>query len=79
MYLYIGNNKNINEKRIIGIFDMESATMSEVTKNFLKVAQKNDKIENISRDLPKCFVVTDDVTYLSTSTVRSFKKIRNEE
>ena len=77
MYLYIGNNKNISEKRIIGIFDMESATQSEVTKNFLKVAQKEDRIENISRDLPKCLVVTDDVTYLSPSTVRSFKKVRS--
>ena len=73
MYLHIGNNKNIRKKSLIGIFDMESTTQSAVTKEFLKEIQKENKVENISHDLPKSLVVTDNVTYLSPTAVKSFK------
>jgi hypothetical protein len=73
MYLHIGNNKNIRKKSLIGIFDMESTTQSAVTKEFLKEIQKENKVENISHDLPKSLVVTDNVIYLSPTAVKSFK------
>ena len=73
MYLHIGNNKNIRKKSLIGIFDMESTTQSAITKEFLREIQNENKVENISHDLPKSFVVTDDVTYLSPTAVKSFK------
>ena len=52
---------------------MESTTQSAVTKAFLKEIQKENKVENISHDLPKSLVVTDDLTYLSPTAVKSFK------
>ena len=73
MYLHIGNKKNIRKRSLIGIFDMESTTQSAVTKAFLKEIQKENKVENISHDLPKSLVVTDDLTYLSPTAVKSFK------
>ena len=52
---------------------MELTTQSAVTKEFLKEIQKENKVENISHDLPKSLVVTDNVTYLSPTAVKSFK------
>ena len=74
MYLHIGNNKNIRKRSLIGIFDMEITTQSSVTKEFLREIQKKNMVENISHDLPKSFVVTDDIVFLSPTAVKSFKK-----
>lgn len=73
MYLHIGNNKSIKKKTLIGIFDIESSSRSAVTKEFLKAQQKKGAVENISPDLPKSIVLTDEKTFLSPTAVRSFR------
>ena len=35
MFLHVGNNQNIRIRRVIGIFDADSATVSSVTKKYL--------------------------------------------
>jgi hypothetical protein len=40
MYLHVGNNKNIREKSIIGIFDTDTSTVSTITRKFLSGAEK---------------------------------------
>ena len=57
MFLHVGNNKNIREKDIIGIFDMDTATVSPVTKKFLNTAQKQGRVSVVGDELPKSFVV----------------------
>ena len=58
MYLHAGNNKNIREKNIIGIFDIENSTVSEVTKKYLSDAEKRGEVESAAGDeLPKSFIV----------------------
>ena len=57
MYLHIGNNKNVRERRIIGIFDMESSTVSETTRRFLKNAEKKGEVESAGLEIPKSFVL----------------------
>ena len=57
MYLHAGNNKLIREKHIIGIFDMDTATVSTETKKFLKNAQKNRLIQSADDGLPKSFIL----------------------
>ena len=34
MYLHIGNGKSVKREDIIGIFDLDTATVSKITKNF---------------------------------------------
>ena len=46
MFLHVGNNKNIREKDIIGIFDMDNATISMITRKFLSESQKKNIIES---------------------------------
>ena len=45
MFLHVGNNRNIREKDIIGIFDADTSTVSTVTRKFLSAAQKRGEVE----------------------------------
>ena len=40
MFLHAGNNKTIRETDIIGIFDADTATVDDTTKDFLRRAEK---------------------------------------
>lgn len=60
MYLHVGNNKNIREKNIIGIFDTDNASMSEETRKYLVDAEKEGFLEAASDDIPKSFIVYSD-------------------
>ena len=57
MFLHVGNNKNIREKQIIGIFDADTATVSTVTRKFLSQAGKRGEVEASTRESPKSFVL----------------------
>ena len=58
MFIHIGNSKNIRECDIIGIFDTDNATLSsDITKNYLREAEKNGWIESAGDDIPKSFVL----------------------
>lgn len=57
MFLHVGNNKNIREKDIIGIFDMDNSTVSMITRKFLSENQKAGKVEIVNYDIPKSFIV----------------------
>ncbi|MBQ7383183.1 MAG: DUF370 domain-containing protein [Clostridia bacterium] len=57
MFLHVGNNKNIRERDIIGIFDMDNATVSTVTRKFLTEAQKKNTVESANNEIPKSFVI----------------------
>ncbi len=47
-------------KGIIGIFDMDTATVSHDTKDFLKGREKNGMTEALFDEVPKSFILTDD-------------------
>ena len=57
MFLHVGNHKNIRMRDVVGIFDMDTATVSPVTKKFLNTAQKNGCVSVVGEELPKSFVV----------------------
>ena len=40
--LHAGNGRTVPVSRIVGIFDMDTATVSEVTKNYLRRAEAED-------------------------------------
>jgi len=70
MYLHIGQNEIIPERRIIGIFDLDKCSTSKRTRDFLSAADKEGIVLDISGDLPKSFVVCDhpyhsQIVYLS--------------
>ena len=60
MYLHVGNNKNLRESSIIGIFDADSATVSQITRKYLSSAEKGGRVSSAVDELPKSFVLYKD-------------------
>ncbi len=57
MFLHVGNNKNIRIRDVIGIFDMDNATLSSVTRKFLSGKQKKLMVETAAVEIPKSFIL----------------------
>lgn len=57
MYLHLGLDKVITFDDIIGIFDLDTSTVSKATRNYLSHAEKNGEVVNVCNDLPKSFIV----------------------
>lgn len=57
MYLHLGENTVVRTDSIIGIFDMDTSTISKWTKDYLSSATKNKRVINVSMELPKSFIV----------------------
>ena len=77
MFLHVGNNKNIRERDVIGIFDMDTATESATTRKFLGEKQKQLLVEIAAVEIPKSFVLFEEngltkvcISPLSSSALR---------
>lgn len=57
MYLHLGQDTVIKTNEIIGIFDLETSTISKVTRDYLAEAQKQGRVVNVSLEMPKSFVL----------------------
>ena len=57
MYIHLGQETVVNEKDIIGIFDLESTTVSKRTRDFLNKAEKKKEVTTVSYELPKSFII----------------------
>ena len=57
MYLHIGNGKNIRSKNIIGIFDTDNATVSDITRKLLKEYEQDGRVISAGEEIPKSFVL----------------------
>ncbi|MDD4124621.1 MAG: DUF370 domain-containing protein [Eubacteriales bacterium] len=75
MFLHLGKNESVREKEVVGIFDMETATLSRETRSFLKRMQNELKTVSLCDDIPKTFVLCDNsytdtvyITQLSPGT-----------
>ena len=57
MLLHLGKNTIINFSDIVGIFDLDTTTVSPVTRHCLAKAETEKRVINISTELPKSFIV----------------------
>lgn len=57
MYLHLGKNTVIRTDEIVGIFDLDTTTVSSKTRDYLAKAEKSKKVINVSAELPKSFIV----------------------
>ena len=78
MYLHIGRNQMLAERRIIGIFDLEITSQSKTTRAFL-----DRTVLEVCDDLHKSFLVCDhpyhpQIVYLSELSSQTLQK-RMEE
>lgn len=56
MYLHLGQDTVVRTDDIIGIFDLDNTTVAKATKWYLTVAQKQNRVVNVTTELPKTFV-----------------------
>lgn len=78
MYLHIGNRKNIRKKQLIGIFDTDNATVSEITRSFLKKKEKEGLVSSAVNEIPKSFVLYNGLSSKSYSRAGERKKRRRD-
>ena len=68
MYVHLGRDYVLNDRDIIGIFNLETTTISPRGREFLNYAQKNGAVVSLSDELPQSYVLADspvDTIYLS--------------
>ena len=78
-YLHIGQNVMLEEKRIIGIFDLDNTSTSKHTRQFLKAAEDEGVVLDACEDIPKSFIVCDhpyhkQIVYLSQLNTKTLEK-----
>ncbi len=73
MYTDLGGETTVYSGEIIGIFDIDNTTVSKITRDFLREAERTKQIMTISEELPKSFIIADKnvfVSPLATATLR---------
>ena len=57
MFLHIGEGKLIKKRNVVGIFDLETTSVSKKTRDFLRINEKKGNIEYISDEIPKTYII----------------------
>ena len=77
MYIHLGQETVVWSKDVIGIFDLDTSTVSKHTRDFLSKAQKSGEVINVTYELPKSFVLCNNsgknrvyISQISTSTLQ---------
>lgn len=60
MYIPIGADFSVRSNSIVGIFDMDNTTTSAKTRAFLSEAEQRGEVIDVSNDLPKSYVITEE-------------------
>ncbi len=58
MYIHLGGDYVVKESEVIGIFDLDTSTVSKHTRDFLSKKEKEKKVVYTSYELPKSFILT---------------------
>ena len=74
MFLYLGGDITVLSKDVVGVFDIEECSVSRTTADFLNSCQKSGKIINVSEEMPKSFIVTQNKTYISNVSCHTINK-----
>ena len=78
MYLHLGNDCSVDANTIVGVFDIDNTTVSKRGRRFLPDAEKKGQVINVSEDLPRSFIITDDgettTVYISSISPQTLYK-----
>ena len=69
----------MNNKNIIGIFDMDLTTISKKTRDFLNSEQKKGRILESLNELPRSFILAEEGVYLSPINTVTLKRRLEEK
>lgn len=87
MYLHLGQETVVREEEVIGIFDLDTSTVSKHTRKFLNLAEKNKQVINVSYELPKSFVLCSNkkketkvyISQISSGTLKSRSNLERND
>ena len=74
MYLHLGNGKYIKSSHVVGIFDMDTATVCVATRRFLSEGEKAGRVSSADGELPKAFLLLSDGRVAKRARGRKEKK-----
>lgn len=79
MYLHLGQSVMIPYDEIIGVFDLDNASDSKWTREFLRSAEEQSVVISVCDDIPRSFVVADhpyhpQIVYLSQLSSQTLQK-----
>ncbi len=60
MYIHLGNGKYLRRSGIVGIFDMDTATVCVATRRFLSEKEREGAVSSADGELPKSFLLLSD-------------------
>lgn len=80
MLIHVGQDFLVNSRDVLGVFDLDTATdagqKAKITDEFLRRAQREGAVVDVSGAMPKSFVLTDFagetvyITQLSTAALK---------
>lgn len=88
MYLHIGNRQSVKKKDIIGIFDLDTSTVTKTGKEFINRLEREGAVEYADDDLPRSFVLISEgnkcrakLSRISTKglAARAYENIQDKE
>ena len=79
MYLHLGQGVMVPHDEIIGVFDLDNASDSKWTRDFLREAEEQSVVISVCDDIPRSFVVADhpyhpQIVYLSQLSSQTLQK-----
>ena len=76
MYVHIGKGTVLDEREIVGIFDLDITSQSHITRKYLSEAEKRGQVINAAEDIPKSYIITEEkgrrqlyLSQMATSTL----------
>ena len=60
MYFHIGNGATVKKSDVIGVFDLDTSTVSAITRKFINEKEKKGKLSYSDSDLPRTFILLDE-------------------
>ena len=57
MYLHLGGDIVVSTEDVLGIFDLDNASWSKHTRAFLRRVQQENRVINVTDDLPRSMVL----------------------
>ncbi|MGM9618731.1 MAG: extracellular matrix regulator RemB [Oscillospiraceae bacterium] len=79
MYLHLGQSVMVPYEEVIGVFDLDNASDSKWTRDFLRNAEEQSVVISVCDDIPRSFVVCDhpyhpQIVYLSQLSSQTLQK-----
>ncbi len=73
MFLHLSQTCVLDKRDVIGVFDMDTATVSPESRKFLRESEKAKKLYSVAKDIPKSFVITENAVYLASLSPTSIR------